>query len=165
MKYSTVILVMTLVVSINSADEAPCVTKSGLVGTCKPITQCLFITDLLNEGNFGDLTACDVHDGSVGIFCCPMNNTNKSNSNINESCLKILNLKEQLAPKVTQYDGKSSRVTVGELPFMAQIFFPEKGFVGSGALISEKFVVSAAHVVYVRRSLPIVRLGKVIASQ
>lgn len=139
----------------------PCTTKLGLIGSCKPITECEYLTDLLNLGDFSDLTSCDF-DGSVGVFCCPLQHKNATNSsNLSQSCQKLVDLKEQLTPNLTSYNENSSTISIGELPHMVQVMFPEKGFVGAGALISEKFVLTSAHVVYVRQSLPFVRLAKV----
>lgn len=146
---------------ISSAFGEPCTTKLGLSGTCKPITECTYVTDLLNSGDITDLTPCDF-DGTVGVFCCPTDYSNSTSSQLCKSCLKLMTLKDQLMPSMSNYNEKSSTISVGELPHMAQVMFPEKGFVGSGALISERFVLTAAHIVYTRRSLPTVRLGKVI---
>lgn len=146
---------------ISSAFGDPCTTKLGFSGTCKPITECSYVTDLLNSGDFADLSPCDF-DGTVGVFCCPTDHSNRKSSHLNKSCRKLINLKEQLMPNIVSYHEKSSIISVGELPHMAQVMFPEKGFVGSGALVSERFVLTAAHIVYTRRSLPTVRLGKVI---
>lgn len=145
-----------------SFGSLPCMTKLGLIGNCKPITKCEYLTDLLNLGDFSDLTSCDF-DGSVGVFCCPVIHKNALNSsNLSQSCQKLVDLKERLTPNLTSYNEKSSKISIGELPHMVQVMFPEKGFVGAGALISEKFVLTSAHVVFVRLSLPFVRLGKVI---
>jgi hypothetical protein len=141
----------------------PCTTKLGLVGSCKPIIECEYLTDLLNLGDFSDLTSCDF-DGSVGVFCCPLQRKTATNSNLRQSCLKLIKLKEKLKPNLKTYNEVSSIISIGELPHIAQVMFPEKGFVGAGALISEKFVLTSAHVVYVRRNMPFVRLGKVIDS-
>jgi hypothetical protein len=147
--------------SIILSLEAPCTTKLSFDGVCKPITDCLYLMDLLNAGDFGDLTSCDF-DGSVGVFCCPSIYSNSTPSSISESCQKIIKLKEQLRVNTTSYDQKSSSISTGKFPHMAQVILPGKGFVGAGALISEKFVLTSAHIVFIRRSLPIVRLGKVI---
>lgn len=141
----------------------PCMTKLGLAGTCRPITECESLTELLNVGDLTDLTPCEF-DGSVGFFCCPLQPKNSPSSTLSRSCLKLVDLKERLTPNLTNYNENSSTVATGELPHMAQVMFSEKGFVGAGALISEKFVLTSAHIVYVRLSMPFVRLGKVIAS-
>lgn len=155
-----VFLLVMMKVSSNLSVESSCATKSGLVGTCEPITDCLYLTEMLNAGDFSDLTSCDL-DGTVGVFCCPTNQTNSPQSTLSESCRKILELKQQLLPNFVEYDTTSSVSSIRELPFMAQVVFPKKGFVGAGALISEKFVLTSARVVFVRRSMPIVRLGRV----
>lgn len=138
----------------------PCTTKLGLIGSCKPITDCEYITDLLNLEDFSDLTPCDF-DGSVGVFCCPLQHKNATISHLSQSCQKLVDLKERLTPNLISYNENSSKISIGELPHMVQVMFPQKGFVGAGVLISEKFVLAAAHIVFNRLSLPFVRLGKV----
>lgn len=145
---------------MNLSVESSCTTKSGLVGTCKSITDCLYLTDMLNAGDLNDLTSCDL-DGTVGVFCCPLNQASAIQPTLSESCRKILDLKQQLLPNLIDYGARSSETSTRELPFMVQVMFPEKGFVAAGALISEKFVLTSARAVFVRRSMPIVRLGKV----
>jgi hypothetical protein len=140
----------------------PCATKLGLSGTCEPITECEYITNLLNLGDLSDLTPCEF-DGSVGVFCCPANHKNSTKSSLSRSCQKLVALKERLTPSLAVYNEKSPTISIGELPFMAQVMFPEKGFVGAGVLVSDKFVLTSAHVVYFRRSIPVVRLGKVVS--
>lgn len=155
-----VFLFVMMKVSMNLSADSSCVMKLGLVGVCKPITVCLYLTEMLNAGDFSDLTPCDL-DGTVGVFCCPTSQTNATQLTLSETCQKIMDLKQQLQPNFVDYDAMSSVSTIRELPFMAQIMFIEKGFVGAGALISEKFVLTSARVVFVRRSMPIVRLGRV----
>lgn len=155
-----VFLLVMMKVSMNLSVDSSCATKSGLVGVCKPITDCLYLTEMLNAGDFSDLTSCDL-DGTVGVFCCPTNQINATQMVLSASCQKILEMKQQLLPNFVEYDAMSLISSIQELPFMAQIMFPEKGFVGAGALISEKFVLTSARVVFVHRSMPIVRLGRV----
>jgi len=144
---------------VTTAAKQACTTKAGQSGVCESISDCPFLLDLLNSGDLSDLTTCD-SDGSVGIFCCPQTNfTQIANS---KSCQRIVDLRDQLKPELSEYKSNSTTASVGEVPFVAQIFLAEKGFVGVGALISERFVLTAAHVVYRRLSLPSVRLGKVI---
>lgn len=137
-----------------------CTTKLGLSGTCQPITDCDYLTSLLNLGDFSDLTPCE-SDGSVGVFCCPLNHDISTEPAFCKSCQKIIDLKERLSPNLKTYNENSTKISTAELPHMAQVIFPEKGFVGAGVLISEKFVLTSANVVYTRRSIPVVRLGKV----
>jgi hypothetical protein len=144
-------------------SSKPCTTKLGFVGTCKPITECEYITNLLNLGDLSDLTPCE-SDGSVGVFCCPATNDNSTKPTLPKSCQKIIDLKERLTPNLLNYNENSPTISIAELPHMAQVMFPEKGFVGAGVLISEKFVLTSARAVYIRRSMPVVRLGKVIGS-
>lgn len=144
---------------LSFAFAKPCTTKLGLSGTCESITECDYAMGLLNSGDISDLTSCDF-DGTVGVFCCPKDYSN-STSHLNKSCQKLLNLKDQLLPNIVPHSENSTMISVGEFPHMAQVMLPERGFVGSGALVSEKFVLTAAHIVYARRSLPTVRLGKV----
>lgn len=155
-----VFLLVMMKVSMNLSVESSCATKSGLVGVCKPITDCFYLTEMLNAGDFSDLTSCDL-GGTVGVFCCPTIQTNTTHTNFSESCRKILQLRQQLLPNFVDYDATSSVPSIQELPFMAQVMFPKKGFVGAGALISEKFVLTSARVIFVRQSMPIVRLGRV----
>lgn len=162
MKCLKVLAALVLCFSINIASEVPCSTKLGFRGSCLPITDCPYVTELFKSDDLNDLTPCE-SDGSVGYFCCPSRNSSSSTpSFLSESCRKMLKMKEQLTPNITSYDEKSLTVSIGELPHMVQVMFPEKGFVGAGVLISEKFALTSAHVVYVRRSMPIIRLGKVI---
>lgn len=156
-----VVLVVLCAVCAVTCGLHPCMTKQGLTGKCRPITECESLTERLNIGDLTDLTPCDF-DGSVGFFCCPLQHKNTSSSSLSQSCLKLVDLKERLTPNLSNYNESTS--ATGELPHMAQVMFSEKGFVGAGALISEKFVLTSAHIVYFRRSLPFVRLGKVIES-
>lgn len=142
------------------SGSKPCTTKLGHEGTCEPITECEYITNLLDLGDLTDLTPCE-SDGSVGVFCCPMSHQNINKKTLTKSCRKIIDLKQRLKPNRVSYNVNSPTSSIAELPHMAQVMFPEKGFVGAGVLVSEKFVLTSAHVVYSRRSMPIVRLGKV----
>lgn len=152
------VLLILSIVSIGLALNVPCSTKKGFIGTCRPITDCDYISDQLeNNGDFTDLTPCS-SNGTVGIFCCPENPSSEAPG---ESCRKIIKLKQQLLPNITSYNKQSKTVATSELPFMVQVMFPEKGFVGAGVLISEKFVLSSAHIVFIRQSMPTVRIGKV----
>lgn len=128
-----------------------CTTKHGVLGSCRPITDCLYDNDV---GSLNDLTPCD-KVGEVGIFCC----IDSSSRNYSKLCEKAMNLRKDL--NISSYNEESSTITVGQLPHMAAVYFHEKGFVGAGVLLNEKFVLTSAHTVYVRRSLPFVRLGKV----
>ena len=149
-----------LVAKVSLTLASSCTTKSGLVGICKPITECFYLTELLSaSGDFSDLTPCN-SNGTVGVFCCPLNHLSVNHSVLSKPCQRIMELNDSLKPSIVRLT-KSTLVSFGELPFIAQIIFPEKGFVGTGALVSEKFVLTAAHVVYIRKSMPTVRLGKV----
>lgn len=139
---------------VKCSSSTGCVTKFGVVGTCKAITECESILDNLN-----DLSPCDF-DGSIGIFCCP-NSLNPMHENITKSCRKNLKMREQLQPNIVNYDKDSMTSSISELPHMVQVIFSEKGFVGAGVLLSENFVLTSAHIIYVRTSMPVVRLGKV----
>lgn len=160
-----------LIISIvedSIAASSKCTTKSGSDGNCKPIIDCL---NLLNDsdGDFADLTPCTSSDvGIIGEFCCPLTRSNISSrdSYLSESCRKLVQLKEQLNPKLIDFGMNSMPssvgVKVGELPFMAQIIeSDESKYLGAGALISEKFVLTSAHIVFGLQKLPTVRLGKV----
>lgn len=161
MKSIAIIIFTCCHMMIQSATPNPCITNLGLNGTCMPITDCRYVTDQLNAGDLRDLTPCET-DGTVGIFCCPTDVKVNSEIKFSESCKQIITLKDQLNPKMTKYRENVSNISTGELPFMVQVHFPNKGLVGAGALISEKFVLTSAHIVYVRLSMPFVRLGKVI---
>lgn len=157
--HTVLVIIFVLCVRTSTASASACITKSGVIGTCKVITECEAITENLNSGDFGDLTPCEF-TGSIGIFCCP-SIAPQIHSQLTNSCQKIHRMREQLRPSIAKYDKNSAFSSVNELSFMAQIFLPQKGFVGSGVLISESFVLTSAHIVYARRSMPHVRLGKV----
>ena len=139
---------------LSSALNESCTLKSGIVGTCKPITECDVILTALYSHALSHLQSCKF-TGEIGIYCCPISSS-KISSKLTHSCQKIIKTKEVLRINSTKYDRESSM-----FPFMTQIFISDKGFVGSGVLLSEKFVLTSAHAVYVRRSMPIVRLGMV----
>lgn len=136
----------------NSLLHTDCETKHGIKGTCIPITDCPHLTELLNAGDVSDLTNCHF-DGIIGLFCCPTTNISSTNLRVTESCKRIIERRD--------HDGIN---VASATSFMAQIFLLESGYVGSGVLVSELFILTSANIVYTRRSMPTVRLGKVIIS-
>lgn len=152
--------------------SSSCKTKSGSDGICKPISECSILRDLLSNSNTDlfDLTPCIISKrdriGIIGEFCCPLtkpSNNSSQDSYLSESCRKLVELKEQLKPKLIDFSKNSMSavgVKAGELPFIAQIILDET-FLGAGALVSEKFVLTSAHIVHALQSLPTIKLGKV----
>lgn len=144
--------------------ESICVTKLGVKGTCKPISDCLsLIAQLKSYEGLDDLSSC-ASDNNDSLFCCPSTYLPAKFSRSNKLCDNIEKLRYQLMPNIPVYNKNSSSISIGELPFIAQVIFPERGFVGVGVLISSNFLLTSAHILLHRRSMPIIRLGKVIRS-
>ncbi|KAG5683201.1 hypothetical protein PVAND_012497 [Polypedilum vanderplanki] len=155
-----IILVFMLCVKIFhcSVINLHCITKTGHEGTCKSITDCEAFNQNLNEDDINDMSPCDF-DGSIGIYCCP-NFVHPLLPQLTKSCNKTLRIKDQMKPHFADFNENSKISSINELPFMVQVMLLEKGFVGSGVLINEKFVLTSAHAVYFRKSMPICRFGK-----
>jgi hypothetical protein len=175
MKPNTILFVIIAIQShwkFLLANVIKCNTKSGSDGICKPISECSFLKELLSnsESDLFDLTPCietkKDRFGIIGEFCCPLtkpSNNSSQDSYLSKSCCKLVKLKEQLKPKLIDFGEHSMSevgVKAGKLPFIAQIILDET-FLGTGALVSEKFVLTSAHIVYALQTLPTIKLGKV----
>ena len=138
------------------AVNKTCILKSQAVGICMPITECDIILETLSSGDLSYLQSCQF-TGEIGIYCCPLHSSETVIPKLAPLCQKSIQIEKKLRINNTEVSS------IAELSFMVQILLREKDFVSAGVLLSEKFVLTSAHTVYVRRSMPIVRLGKVSA--
>ncbi|CAG9802236.1 unnamed protein product [Chironomus riparius] len=140
------------IVKLCSAVNETCILKSRTVGICKPIIKCDVILETLTSGDLSYLQSCQTK-GEIGIYCCPLH-LSKSGPKLSPLCQKSIQIKENLRINSTEISSNA------ELPFLVQILSSDKDFIGCGVLLSKKFVLTSAHAVYVRRTMPIVRFGK-----
>ncbi|XP_015174244.1 PREDICTED: venom protease-like [Polistes dominula] len=161
-------------------DGPPCINPLGAKGVCINIRKCPILIQLLQAQkpetiNFLRSSQCGL-DGSDPRVCCPTNvNENNSNeSNSNESNSQEIQ-GTSYGPLTPPVCGKSSKdndrivngvpSTLGAWPWITALGYRSKRnpnkpvYLCGGTLISSRHIVTAAHCVYNRRDLYMVRLG------
>ncbi|XP_068155969.1 phenoloxidase-activating factor 3 [Drosophila tropicalis] len=189
---STISTILLLLPALGQAQRR-CTTPIGQSGTCLPIRQCQYFTDL--EDRYGGsfprsvrnellLMQCSGEQRRDFYLCCPRQSGTQAQSlspavterkpvrsvstdpsnwqQISQRGMRVLESVTNCGLKSNQKVSGGENAQLAEFPWLALLKYQVEGrpFLCGGSLISDRYVITAAHCVVQSAELIGVRLGE-----